>query len=319
MTDVDFGYVDDEQTASITSGLWIDSDMDGVRDPDETPIPNVDINLIDCGPDAVCGTADDTIVGTASTDVDGNVIFPDLPPGLYSLDAIESDPDFPSDITEIGNYSTDFNNPNDPISLSEGETYHADFGYVPSPGTAGLSVVHCGMIQSRDGSDGDGIRDASEAGLGGIPITLTNTETGEVVAIVNTAPDGSYEFTGLTPCPDADPCYAVTYDEPSVTALGLDGVEPTNTPDEHSLDNTTTPDGVNDNIYLIHLEDGDFKEDHDFGFDAPANTFGAIEGYTYYEPAPANNDRDGADTGIESVTVNLVDSNGDVVATTTNI
>ena len=316
VTDVDFGYVDDEQTASITSGLWIDSDKDGVRDADETPIPNVDINLIDCGPDATCGTADDTIVGTASTDIDGNVIFPDLPPGVYSLDSIETDPDFPADITEIGNYSPDFNNPADPILLSEGETYHADFGYIPDPGTAGLSGTLWNDSEP-DGSDGDGIQDASEVGLGGITIQLTDTVTGSVVATTTTAPDGSYQFTGLAPCSGTDPCYAINYDEPGVTALGLDGVEPTNTPDQHALDGTTTPDGVNDNIYLVHLEDGDFKEDHDFGFDAPANTFGAIEGYTYYEPAPANNDRDGSDTGIESVTVNLVDSNGDVVATTT--
>ena len=316
VTDVDFGYVDDEQTASITSGLWIDSDKDGVRDPDETPIPNVDINLIDCGPDAICGNGDDTIVGTASTDVDGNVIFEDLPPGVYALDSIESDPDFPADITEIGNYSPNFNNPNDTIQLSEGETYDADFGYIPDPGTAGLSGTLWNDSEP-DGSEGDGIQDASEVGLGGIPVQLTDTATGATVATTTTAPDGSFEFTGLAPCPGTDPCYALTYDEPSVTALGLDGVEPTNTPDEHALDGTTTPDGVNDNIYLIHLEDGDFKEDHDFGFDAPANTFGAIEGYTYYEPAPANNDRDGSDTGIESVTVNLVDSNGDLVATTT--
>ena len=316
VTDVDFGYVDDEQTASITSGLWIDSDMDGVRDPDETPIPNVDINLIDCGPDATCGTADDTIVGTAATDIDGNVIFPDLPPGLYSLDSIETDPDFPADITEISNYSTDFNNPADPIPLSEGETYDADFGYIPSPGTAGLSGTLWNDSQP-DGSPGDGIQDASEVGLGGIPIVLTNIETGDVFN-TTTAPDGSYEFTGLTPCVGTDPCYQIQYDDTSVTALGLDGVEPTNTADLGGPASPTIPDGVNDNIYMVHLEDGDFKEDHDFGFDAPANTFGALEGNVYYEPAPA----DGVltpvtDQGIESVTVNLVDSNGDVVATTT--
>ena len=315
VTDVDFGYVDDEQTASITSGLWIDSDKDGVRDPDETPIPNVDINLIDCGPDAICGNGDDTIVGTAVTDAQGNVIFEDLPPGVYALDSIESDPDFPADITEIGNYSPNFNNPNDTIQLSEGETYDADFGYIPDPGTAGLSG-NLWNDSEPDGSEGDGIQDASEVGLGGIPIALTNIETGEIFN-TTTAPDGSYEFTGLTPCAGTDPCYQIQYDEPSVTALGLDGVEPTNTADLGGPLSPIIPDGVNDNVYMVHLEDGDFKEDHDFGFDAPANTFGALEGNVYFEPAPADGVLTaGTDVGIESVTVNLVDSNGDLVATT---
>ena len=312
LTDVDFGYVDDEQTASITSGLWIDSDKDGVRDPDETPIPNVDINLIDCGPDAMCGTGDDTVVGTAMTDTDGNVMFDELPPGVYQLLPDTTDPDFPADLDET-TYSG--NDPNDPINLAEGEAHDAGFGYIPDPGTAGFS----GTIwndSEPDGSDGDGIRDASEVGLGGIPVSVTNVDTGAVV-VTTTAPDGSYMFTGLTPCPTPVPCYQVTYDEPSVTALGMDGTEPTNTDDIGGPLGPTTPDGVNDNSYLIHLEDGDFKEAHDFGFDAPANTFGSVDGYVYYEPAPANGDRDGSDTSIASVTVNLVDSNGDVIATTT--
>ena len=47
-----------------------------------------------------------------------------------------------------------------------------------------------------DGSDGDGIQDASEVGLGGIPVSVTNVFTGEVVS-TTTAPDGSYVFSGL--------------------------------------------------------------------------------------------------------------------------
>ncbi len=45
VTDVDFGYVDEERTAAITSGVWIDADGDGLRGPDETPISGVDGQL----------------------------------------------------------------------------------------------------------------------------------------------------------------------------------------------------------------------------------------------------------------------------------
>ena len=125
MTGVDFGYVDEERTAAITSGVWIDADGDGFRTPDEMPIPGVDVNLLDCGNDGVCGNADDGPTLTATTDADGNVIFPDLPPGNYQLDVDETT--LPAGLVEVTTYGA--NDPNEPISLSEGESYDADFGY----------------------------------------------------------------------------------------------------------------------------------------------------------------------------------------------
>ena len=136
VTGIDFGYVSEAQTSVITSGLWIDTDGDGVRDPDELPISGVAIDLVDCGPDAVCGTTDDVVVGTQITDAEGNVIFDELPAGTYQLVADTTDPDFPSDLDETSYAGLD---PNAPISLSEGETYDADFGYVPAAGDTVLS------------------------------------------------------------------------------------------------------------------------------------------------------------------------------------
>ena len=43
-----------------------------------------------------------------------------------------------------------------------------------------------------------------------------------------------------------------------------------------------------------------------------------MDGYVYYEPAPADGDHGTvSDSGIESVTVNLVDDSGKVIATAT--
>ena len=316
--DVDFGYVKDQATAAITSGAWVDSDGDGVRDAGETPIAGVDINLINCGLDAICGgagAADDTVVGTATTDAQGNVIFPNLAPGNYQLDLDETDPDLPANFVETIYTGVD---PNTPIALSEGETYDADFGYVSNPALAALS----GVLWSD--ADTDGLKDIGEAPLAGITVTLTDL-SGSIVATAVTGPDGRYEFTGLTPCTSTIDCYGIFYDKTAVDATGLNGQEPTNTTDSNG-------DGLNDDHYQVHLSAGEIVSDLNYGFAGPddpgctvapcdptvSDQVGSIEGVVYYEPTAANpNGSFGVDdTGIEQVSLSLVDASGNIIATT---
>lgn len=417
VTDVDFGYANDEASAAITSGVWIDSDGDGIRDLDETPLTSVTIDLYrdmdgdgvfepnlevitgqfdldgdgnidsdDTGPipgttlnavdggvdtnndgvidgsddasnvvingvtyDVVDGVlvndgtvtpvstgtltgADGDPVGTAETDANGNVIFPDLEAGTYFLDVDETDPDLPDDYQEITNYDAGFNNPNDTILLSEGELYDADFGFETDPAEAAVT----GILWADENADG--VIDSSEARLPGITVTLYLDTNGDGVydngtVTTTTASDGSYEFTGLTPCPDSDPCFLVTYDQPQINALDLDGSEPTNTPDQNNGDPTNpTPDGMRDTDYVFSLAAGEVGEDYNFGFDLDPGgstpSFAEIEGYVYYEPEDGTPDGDfdatfvagvnsGPDFGIEEVTLNLLDSSGNIIATTT--
>ncbi len=62
------------------------------------------VNLLDCGNDGVAATRDDgdEPIGTATTDADGNVIFPDLPPGNYQLDVVEAT--LPAGLDEVTTY-----------------------------------------------------------------------------------------------------------------------------------------------------------------------------------------------------------------------
>jgi uncharacterized repeat protein (TIGR01451 family) len=297
----DFGYVDEEQTAAITSGVWIDGDGDGIRDPGEAPVGGVDIDLFDCGNDGICGNADDGPTHSATTDADGNVIYPDLPPGNYQLDVDETTlPGGGTDFAETGYAGI---NPNDPISLSEGETYNADFGYVPDSNTASLS----GTVWSD--ADGNGLMELSEVGIGGVTVNLIDPNDGTtIIATTTTNPDGSYIFTGVAPGE-----YLVGYTEGDIPS-GLDGSVPTNIGD---VDGDGPPDIVHMLTGPMQVNAGEVMEDLDFGFTGESGTTptGKVDGYVYYEPAPANGDMDGSDTGIESVTVNLVDSGGNVIAT----
>jgi len=329
--DVDFGYANDETSAAITSGVWLDTDGDGVRDLDEPVLSEVTIDLfIDRDGDGVLTGADGPAVATAETDAQGNLIFPDLEPGTYFLDIDETDPDLPADYAEISNYSPLFNNPNATILLSEGELYDADFGYTTDPAEAAVT----GIVWADE--DENGVIDSSEARLAGIMVFLRQDTTGDgdfdTTLTTTTAADGSYEFTGLTPCPDANPCFSVTYDIDQVNDLELNGNEPTNTPDQNNADPTNPdPDGLNDTNYLFSLAPGEFGEDYNFGFDldptGSVGSFAEIEGYVYFEPTAGIPDGDfdstllagvsqGPDFGIEEVTLNLLDDLGNIVATT---
>jgi uncharacterized repeat protein (TIGR01451 family) len=70
---VDFGF---RQLGAISDVVWIDADRDGIRDPDETLVQGVVVELLD---------ASGEVVATATTDAQGRYLFDDLEPGEYSL------------------------------------------------------------------------------------------------------------------------------------------------------------------------------------------------------------------------------------------
>jgi len=171
-----------------------------------------------------------------------------------------------------------------PVALSEGEQFvDADFGYAPDPGTA--------TVGDRVWSDvdGDGLQDPGEIGIGGVDITLAGPGG---TTTVTTGPDGSWIATGLAP---GD--YFVTV-EVSTLPTGYNPT-PTNT-------------GV---TYDVTLAAGDALNHLDYGFDGA--TSGSI-GDTVYMDTDGDGAQNGSETGIAGVTLNLVDSSGNVVATTTS-
>ncbi len=118
----DFGY---QGNGSISNQVWEDVDGDGVMGPGELPIPGVVVNLLDdMG----------NIIATATTDVDGEYIFPDLPPGDYTVEIPSSNfcPTCPlAGYSETYDEDGGFDSTTD-VALSAGEDHiTADFGYSP--------------------------------------------------------------------------------------------------------------------------------------------------------------------------------------------
>lgn len=122
---------------------WIDSDGDGVQDPNETPVQGIILTL-DTDPDG--NGIFDTAIATDTTDANGNYLFDDLPAGAYVV-KVTDDTGASHDILNPNNYTqtgdpdhfatSGTNNDNQsttPVILAPGDLFlNVDFGYQPQP------------------------------------------------------------------------------------------------------------------------------------------------------------------------------------------
>lgn len=276
-----------EEGGAIGDRVWIDVDGDGIDDVGEPGIPNVTLTLFDDGGDGI-GGGNDTVVGTTTTDSNGNYLFDNLPPGSYFVDVTDSD--IPTGLS-ISPGSTD---PSSVRSITGNEEFFdADFGYR----NAATDTAIIGDLVWSDGN-ADGVRQPNEPGIGGVTIDLIDlgpdgiagTPDDSVDQTVTTNADGTYYFVAAAPG-----SYVV-----QVTDTGnvLDGQTLTIGP--QSQGNPTVPITViADDVYL----------EADFGYSGDTNDiFDSVwidtNNDTFFNPA---------ETGIEGVTVSLVDLGDDGV------
>jgi fimbrial isopeptide formation D2 family protein/uncharacterized repeat protein (TIGR01451 family) len=72
-TDIDIGLY---QLAAVGSQVWLDRDLDGVREADESGIGGIEVRLL---------RSDGTVVATQTTDANGSFMFTDVEPGEYRI------------------------------------------------------------------------------------------------------------------------------------------------------------------------------------------------------------------------------------------
>ncbi|MFY9821172.1 MAG: SdrD B-like domain-containing protein [Thermoanaerobaculia bacterium] len=226
--------------------------------------------------------ASNTVIATTTTSGDGNYTFSNLTPGNYSVRVVNST--LPAGLTET--YDLDGVATPDiaSFSLAAGANRtDVDFGY------RGAGVV--GDRVWLD-TNGNGVQDAGEAGINGVTVQLLDGG-GTVIATTTTAGDGNYGFSNLV---------AGTYSVRIVTSSLPAGVSPT-----YDLDGTATP-----NIATFSLGAGASRTDVDFGYRGTASV-----GDRVWLDANGNGAQDAGETGINGVTVQLLDGGGIVVGTAT--
>ncbi len=308
----DFGYIWESPdlnagTAAIGNRIWHDANADGVQDPGEPGIDGVTVTIYsDSNGDGVIDPATDVPVagaidqngatgGTTTTEADGTYIFTNLPAGEYitvvdPTSANIAAKDQTGDPDEYGEPATDPDNMSDPVLLAPGDVFLlSDYGYISPADNNDL-----GDTVYFD-KDGDGTQDADDPGIQGVTVALLD-ENGDNIATTTTDENGNYLFTGL---PD-EPYTVVVTDTDNILA---------------GLENSGDPDGGNDDMSSVADLPAD-DLDQDFGYTPKGQdpTDGLI-GDKIFLDYNGNGAPDPGE-GIEGVTVELYDANGNLVATT---
>jgi hypothetical protein len=171
--------------------VWVDTNRDGLQDPDEPGVPGVTVTV---------KTPDGTVVGTMTTDPNGKYLFDKLPDGEFAVCF-----DRATLPTQYADYQLTKPNAGD-----DGADSDADMVTWCTPPVT-LSADHpedltvdAGIVEptNRIGDyvwidrDGNGLQDPGEKPAADVPVVLLDKD-GKKVTEVRTGKDGKYLFDGL--------------------------------------------------------------------------------------------------------------------------
>ncbi len=297
----------------IGDRIWLDENSNGIQEAGEAGIPSVVVYLYGSGPDSLAGTADDVLLQTVLTDSNGNYLFKGLSPGTPYQVVVDSTT-LPAGLAANPTYDLDgiLDNTTSIITpISDEGVFTLDFGYNWSSTTAVLNNTGVGSIGDRVWVDtnGNGIQESSEPGLGGVEVTLRRAgadglfDTGDDTTwTTTTGVDGSYIFDDL-----ASGAYRV-----SITG-GVSGYTQSGDPDQPAVP-CTTCDGFT--TIPILLGPGDVYVNADFGYLPPATSDNSVTGTIFFD-LNADGDYASPDVAARHVSVALirdVDGSGTVTA-----
>ncbi|MEO8606576.1 MAG: SdrD B-like domain-containing protein [Chloroflexota bacterium] len=274
--------------ASIGDLVWQDANGNGQQDGGEPGVNNVTVHLLDSG---------GTVIQSTTTNASGNYLFANLRPGTYAIefvlpsgyiyttrdvgaDASDSDPDRTTGRT----IST---------VLSPGENDLTWDAGIVQPATLGDFV----WLDNND----NGVQDGGESGVSGVTVNLLNG-SGTVIGTTTTDSNGKYLFDNLIPG-----TYAVEFVPPAGDVIARqDGAAATDLTDSDA-DRTT---GRTITTTLTPGED-------DPTWDAGLVQVASIGDLVWLDNNN-NGIQDGVgEPGVSGVTVNLLNSAGVIIATTT--
>jgi len=294
--DQDFGYA---PFGSIGDKIWHDTNGNGLEDGNELGIGNLVVSLM---PPAAVDLGNGLGVPiTTTTDGSGMYLFSSLPLDTYTVTVDTSglpsnkrlsptaDPDGGADSKSVVTISLD-----DPdTEENEQNNRDQDFAYQPF-GSIGDTVWH--------DTNGDGIQDQSELGIGNVEVWLTppaGTDLGNGLGVPITATTdstGVYLFDGLP----LGQTYTVTVDTSTLPGNKLTSA-------------TGDPDGGADSTSQVNLpyDDPNTEEDEtsdrsqDFGYEP----FGSI-GDTIWHDDNGDGVQDQGELGIGNLVVSLTPATG---------
>ena len=259
-------YVFGERAVVISGTVFKDPQRDGVNGGGEPPLAGVTIELVQNG----------VVIATTTTGPDGTYTFIDLPAGDYTVREVQPDGYGSSSPNEVS------------VNLTPGQTQTVDFADTVS------SIAGHVFVDSNN----DGVRQAGEAPIAGVVVTLTGTDAagGAVNRTTTTNASGEWIIDDLLAG-----TYGVVETQPANYSDGLDSAG--------SVGGVVTTPG--DQISGIVLPEATDAIDYAFGERGQG-----VSGNVYVD-VDLNGVNDGGDRPLANVVVELRTASGDLVATTT--
>ncbi|MFO0929436.1 MAG: SdrD B-like domain-containing protein [Gemmataceae bacterium] len=284
---------------ALAGRVWADGDADGVQDAGEPDVAGVTVSLLD---------AADAVVATAVTpDSGGGYQFSGLLAGSYRVQvALPSGYQFsPQD----QGYDDTLDSDVDPgtgrsalVALAPGQTgTRLDAGLAVPPPTAGVGD------RVWDDFDRDGVQDSGEPGLSGVTVVLLDNYN-MWLATATSNWDGGYQFGSLP----AGSYRLLVFAYPSGYQLS-----PQDQGSDDTLDSDIDPSTGGSAAFTLSA--GQVRTDVDVGlYSAGSGGSGGSIGDRVWDDLDQDGVQDQGEYGLGGVTVNLLDSYGNWLTSTTS-
>ncbi|KQQ40375.1 hypothetical protein ASF61_06315 [Duganella sp. Leaf126] len=276
------------QKATLGDRVWEDSNANGVQDAGETGITGATVQLKD---------SSGKVVQTTTTGADGKYSFTadagtytvavTAPKGyVFTAANAGSDTSLDSNVGSTGQSGK--------ITLANGETNN----------TVDAGLYKTASVGDRVWFDknGNGIQDSGEAGIGNVKVTLLDASGKQVGASVLTDANGNYQFGNLKPG-----TYSVQFDKSTLPeGMSFTGAHAGS---NAAVDSDADAGGLTQSFTLAS---GEVNKSIDAGVVAAATI-----GDRVWFDKNGNGIQDSGESGKSGVTMELRDSSGKVVKTTT--
>ncbi|MEW4452760.1 SdrD B-like domain-containing protein [Bremerella sp. JC817] len=277
--------------ATLSGFVYHDRNNNGIREAGEEGIEGVLVQLFD---------ENGIQAGLAITDANGFYQFTDLVKGQYRIAEIqpfEYIDGLDTAGTILGTTVGTAINPGDELTLidvkwgDEGIEYN--FGEIKHGSLSGY-VYHDQNI--------NGTKDSGDEGIGGVTVTLVNTDTNETF-ITTTDENGFYEFLNLAPGN-----YRVIETHPIAYQDGLDSAG--------TINGSIRGVAVNPGDEINGITIG--SDEHGINYNFGEYLYASISGSVYLTDEDGNCDHESETSRpLEGVTIHLYDANGNLLKTTT--
>ena len=262
---------------AVTGVVWLDQNRDATLDGGEPGVGGVTVQLVDSG---------NNVVGSAVTGPDGHYTINGIAPGIYTVRQLQP-----------GGYGSSTPNSIGAVAVVA-DTVTEDVSFGETLGSIAGTVF-------RDVNNDGAQLGAAETGIAGVTITLSGFDINDapVLRTAVTDANGTYVFDDLLASNGAG--YAITETQPAAFNDGLDALG--------TLGGTLANDSASGIVLTVT---GDNVTD------ATGYTFGE-RGTTITGNVWVDRDRDGIrepatePNSLAGVLITLLDSNDNVVATTT--